>query len=222
MSLRLPLFPLGVVLFPGVLLPLHIFEPRYRRLVEDIVAGDRRFAPDARQQQPEAPPAGAVGTVAELRVTQSLGEGRSNIVVQGGTRYMVSRYLEDEAPYLVAMVEPFEDRDDTAVPPATLAELTTEFQRYDAARRRLHDLEPDDDALPTDAAALSFRVAGGMELDLAEQQRLLELRSTRDRVERLLELLPPLRRAMESGAAVHKRAEHNGKGHRTPGLMEGT
>ena len=222
MSLRLPLFPLGVVLFPGVLLPLHIFEPRYRRLIEDIVAGDRRFGLLLPGIGREAPPAGAVGTVAELRVTQALGEGRSNIVVQGGTRYMVSRYLEDEAPYLVAMVEPFEDREDTAVPATTLAELTTEFQRYDTARRGLHDLEPDDDALPTDAAALSFRVAGGMELDLAEQQRLLELRSTRDRVERLLELLPPLRRAMESGAAVHKRAEHNGKGHRTPGLTEGT
>ena len=222
MPLRLPLFPLGVVLFPGVLLPLHIFEPRYRRLLEDIVAGDRRFGLLLPGIGREAPPAGAVGTVAELRVTQPLAEGRSNIIVQGGTRYMVSRYLEDEAPYLVAMVEPFEDRDDTAVPAATLAELTEEFQRYDTARRGLHDLEPDDDALPAEASALSFRVAGSMDLDLAEQQRLLELRSTRDRVERLLELLPPLRRATESGAAVHRRAAHNGKGHRTPGLTEGT
>ena len=104
----------------------------------------------------------------------------------------------------------------------TLAALTAEFQRYDAARRGLHDLEPDDEALPTDAPALSFRVAGGMELDLAEQQGLLELRSTRERVERLLELLPQLRRTVESGAAVHKRAEHNGKGQKTPGLTEGT
>ena len=220
--MRLPLFPLGVVLFPGVLLPLHIFEPRYRRLLEDIVAGDRHFGLVLPGIGREAPPVGAVGTLAELRATQPLGDGRSNIVVQGGTRYMVSRYLEDEAPYLVAMVEPFDDRDDAPVAAATLAELTAEFQRYDAARRGLHDLEPDDEALPAEAAALSFRVAGSMELELAEQQRLLELRSTRERVERLLELLPPLRRVVESGAAVHKRAEHNGKGHRTPGLVEGT
>jgi Lon protease-like protein len=65
MSLRLPLFPLGVVLFPGVLLPLHIFEPRYRRLIEDIVAGDRRFGLLLPGIGREAPPAGAVGTVAE-------------------------------------------------------------------------------------------------------------------------------------------------------------
>jgi Lon protease-like protein len=222
MSLRLPLFPLGVVLFPGVLLPLHIFEPRYRRLLEDIVAGDRRFGLLLPGIGREAPPVGAVGTVAELRATQPLGEGRSNIVVQGGTRYMLARYLEDEAPYHVAMVEPFDDREETPAAEATLTELIAEFQRYDAARRGLHDLEPDDEPLPTEPAALSFRVAGGLELELAEQQRLLELRSTRERVERLLELLPPLRRVMESGAAVHKRAEHNGKGQKTPGLVEGT
>jgi Lon protease-like protein len=133
---------------------------------------------------------------------------------------MLSRYVDDEAPYLVAIVEPFEDRDDAPVSANTLAELTAEFQRYDTARRALHDIEPDREPLPTEAALLSFRVAGGMELDLVEQQRLLELRSTPARVERLLELLPALRREMEAGAAVHRRAGQNGKGHMHPGLTE--
>jgi len=218
MPLRLPLFPLGVVLFPGVLLPLHIFEPRYRRLLEDIAEGERQFGLLLPGIGREAPPAGAVGTIAELRATQPLPEGRSNIVVQGGQRFMVSRYVDDEAPYLVAMVEPFEDRDDAPVSASALAELTTQFHRYDTARRALHDVEPDDEPLPTEAGPLSFRVAGGMELDLVEQHRLLELRSTRARVERLLELLPPRVREVEAGAAVHRRARHNGKGHMHPGL----
>jgi Lon protease-like protein len=220
MPLRLPLFPLGVVLFPGVLLPLHVFEPRYRRLLQDIADGERQFGLLLPGIGREAPAAGAVGTIAELRATQPLAEGRSNIVVQGGQRFMVSRYVDDEAPYLVAMVEPFEDRDDAPVSANALAELTAEFQRYDTARRALHDVEPDDEPLPTEAAPLSFRVAGGMELDLVEQRRLLELRSTQVRVERLLELLPPLVRSVEAGAAVHRRAGRNGKGHMHPGLTE--
>jgi hypothetical protein len=59
-----------------------------------------------------------------------------------------------------------------------------------------------------------------MDLELAEQQRLLEVRSSRERVERLLELLPARRLEVEAGAAVHRRAARNGKGHRTPGLTE--
>jgi Lon protease-like protein len=222
MSLRLPLFPLGIVLFPGVLLPLHIFEPRYRRLLADIGEGERRFGLLLPGVGAETPAAGAVGTIAELRATQPLEEGRSHIVVQGGPRFLLSRYVEDEAPYLVALVEPFADRDEAPVNAGALMELTSAFQRYDVARRALHDVEPDHEPLPTEAAPLSFRVAGGLELDLAEQHRLLTLRSTRARVERLLELLPPLVRDAEAGAAVHGRARRNGKGHMHPGLLEET
>ena len=220
MSVRLPLFPLAVVLFPGALLPLHIFEPRYRRLLEDVVDGEKRFGLVLPGIGREAPALGAVGTIADLRVTQALPEGRSNIVVQGGSRYMVSRYVDADSPYLVAMVETFDDREEQAVAGDTIARLTAEFQRYDVARRSLHDLEPDDDALPAEAGPLTFHVAAAMELDLPEQQRLLELRSARGRVERLLELLPTQRATVEAGAAVHRRASSNGKGHRTPGLTE--
>jgi hypothetical protein len=59
-----------------------------------------------------------------------------------------------------------------------------------------------------------------MDLELAEQQRLLELRSSRERVERLLELLPARRMEVEAGAAVHRRAARNGKGHHAPELTE--
>jgi len=220
MSLRLPLFPLGIVLFPGALLPLHIFEPRYRRLLDDVVEGDRRFGLVLPGIGREAPAVGAVGTIAELRVTQPLPEGRSNIVVQGGSRYLVTRYVDADAPYLVAVAETFDDRDEHALPADAGARLTAEFQRFDIARRTLHDLEPDDDALPSEGAPLSFHVAAAMDLDLAEQQRLLELRSTRARVERLLELLPARLSEIEAGAAVHRRATSNGKGHRHPGLTE--
>ena len=162
------------------------------------------------------------GTIAEMRATQPLAEGRSNIVVQGGQRFMVSRYVDDEAPYLVAMVEPFEDRDDTPVTcqrprradggvPA-LRPGPSRPARHRARRRA---------RCPPRPPALSFRVAGGMELDLAEQQACSSCAPRRARVERLLELLPPLSSAIEPGAAVHRSARQNGKGHHPPDLTAG-
>jgi Lon protease-like protein len=221
MSLRLPLFPLGVVLFPGALLPLHIFEPRYRRLLADCLAGDGRFGLLQPGIGRESPPVGAVGCTADIRGTQELADGRSNIVVEGGTRFLLTRYVESDAPYLVAMVEPFDDRPGTGVPASRLELLAEEFRRYDTARRALHEVESDPRPLPTDETPLSFHVAEGLDLELAEEQRLLELRSTKERIDRLLELLPARRAEAEAGLVVHQRAGHNGKGHRRPGLTEG-
>ena len=73
---------------------------------------------------------------------------------------------------------------------------------------------------PSRALAAELRVYRAHDVGAARQQRLLELRSTPARVERLLELLPALRREMEAGAAVHRRAGQNGKGHMHPGLTE--
>jgi Lon protease-like protein len=220
MSHRLRLFPLGVVLFPGALLPLHIFEPRYRQLLADCLADEGRFGLLQPGIGREAPAVGAVGCMAEIRGAQPLADGRSNIVVEGGSRFLLTRYVEGDAPYLEAMVEPFDDRPEDGVPAAQVAALVDEFRRYDAARRALHELEADPRALPTEALPLSFHVAAAMDLDLAEEQRLLELRSTAARVARLLELLPARRAEVEAGLAVHKRAATNGKGHAHPGLTE--
>src|SRR4026209_3016345 len=88
---ELPLFPLPVVLFPGMPMPLHIFEPRYRKMLSDIRAGDNLFglssvaAPAPRGG--EIPPAGHVGCVAEVTETQNLPDGRSNVLTVGVIRY---------------------------------------------------------------------------------------------------------------------------------------
>ena len=108
MPVRLPIFPLSVVLFPGTPLPLHIFEPRYRRMLADCLQGDRRFGITPAGQDDAPPAAGTVGCVAEIRVNQELPDGRSNLIVLGGERFVLTRTLDDEAPYFVAMVQPFE------------------------------------------------------------------------------------------------------------------
>ncbi len=220
MTFRLPIFPLGVVLFPGALLPLHIFEPRYRRMLADCIEGDERFGLALPGIAHEAPALGAVGCIATIRGAQSLPDGKSNIIVQGATRFLVTRYLEDPAPYLVAMVEAFEDREDSTPTSEKCAALAESFAHYFPAMRELNDLEPDNRALPTDPAALSFHVAAALDTGAPEKQALLEIRSTAERIDLLLRMLPPLSSAVDAGLRTRKKAHTNGKGHHRPDLAD--
>src|SRR5919108_2802881 len=111
MALRLPIFPLAVVLFPGTPLPLHIFEPRYRRMLADCLAGDRRFGliflPEATAER-ELPP-GHVGCVAYIEKAESLPDGRSNIAVSGQERFALGRFVDSPLPYHLAEVAEYLD-----------------------------------------------------------------------------------------------------------------
>lgn len=219
MPFRLPIFPLSVVLFPGTPLPLHIFEPRYKRMLADCLAGDRRFGITPAAETSEPPGPGTIGCVAEVRVNQELPDGRSNIVVVGGTRFVLSRLLDESQPYLIAMVEAFED-DATSHPAAEdIESLRQLFARYSAALRELSDALPEELTLPDDPVSLSFQVAGGLECDLGVKQRLLTERSTTRRIKALMLLLPVLTSAVESGIKVHRRAHGNGKGGAIPDIL---
>jgi Lon protease-like protein len=215
---RLPIFPLSVVLYPGTTLPLHIFEPRYRQMLSDCLAGDRRFGITTVASTSEVPEPGTVGCVAEVRVNQELPDGRSNIVVLGGLRFVLHSLVPDAAPYLIAAVETFSDDPDTLPPEDRAARLRTVFLQYLELRRNLHDLEPEDSELPSDAEGLSFYAAAGADCDLSIKQRLLTERSTARRVESLLLLLPVLASAAEKALDVHRRAHTNGKGGAPSGL----
>ena len=220
MPFRLPIFPLSVVLFPGMPLPLHIFEPRYKRMLADCLETDRRFGitPVAGSDLPEP---GAVGCVAEVRVNQELPDGRSNIVVAGGSRFRLSRLLDESLPYLIADVETFEDEEDSAPPGDQTEALRQLFTRYFVGLRELSDTIPEEPALPDDALSLSFQVAGGIECDLGVKQRLLAERSTARRVDALIMLLPVLTSAVERGIKVHRRAHGNGKGGALTDILAG-
>lgn len=217
--LRLPLFPLSVVLFPGTPLPLHIFEPRYRRMLADCLAADRKFGitpPGAGGERPEP---GTVGCVAEVRVNQQLPDGRSNLVVFGGSRFVVGEALLESLPYYVALVEPFEEEAGTDPPHDALARLGEQFLRYHALLRQLHDAEPEEASLPEEPLALTFHVSAAVECDPGVKQRLLVERSTARRVEALLLLLPFLTSGVETALRVHRRAHGNGAGTTQPDLL---
>jgi ATP-dependent Lon protease len=216
--MRLPLFPLEVVLYPGTILPLHIFEPRYQAMLADCLAADRRFGLLLPGPDGQAPSTGVIGTIAEIRATQPMEGGRSNILVEGGSRFMLRRYLTEETPYLVGLVDLFEDEEeDEAELAPGLLEMRRLADRLAEARRIIGDGVPMPD-WAADAGGLSLQVASLLTVDLTFKQRFLGIRSPAHRVE-LLQVLPGIVADLEARALVKRRASHNGTGGAHPDIV---
>jgi len=187
-SLELPLFPLHVVLFPGRPLPLHIFEPRYRRLLRDCLADDHRFGVVAiRHGRAELGGADVynVGTVAEIVRVERLDDGRANIVTRGAERFRITGLLHG-GPYLRAQVHLLAEQPADATVAAITAALRHHLQAY------LCDMGAGDKLagrLPANPSALAWLAACAAELQLSEQQQLLELDSLTARLRTTIKLL---------------------------------
>ena len=212
---ELPIFPLPLVLFPGVPLPLHIFEERYRRMLADARASNNlfglsNFTPDAAGGG--RPPAGHVGCATEVVEVQPLPDGRSNIMTVGVARYRVTGYAERGEPYLVARVEFFEDEEeDQEVVGRRAAEVSEMFMRIARAMRTANQERGALPELPEDdPERLSFLVAAVVEMDAETKQRLLETRSTSERLRRLHTMLAQAVDADEERARTHELARGNG------------
>lgn len=212
---ELPLFPLPMVLFPGVPLPLHIFEPRYRQMLSDIQSNNNLFGLsyfDASSSDRELPPVGHVGCVAEVSETQPLPDGRSNILTLGLIRYRIEEYVERGDPYLVARVSYFEDEtEDDELLRESSHEVADTFTRIARAVRTINDERAN---LPnisdTDPQRLSFLVAAAMEIETEVKQELLELRLTSERLRRLRDMLGRAVSGYEERARIHELAKGNG------------
>jgi Lon protease-like protein len=212
---ELPLFPLPVVLFPGVPLPLHIFEPRYRQMLTDIRLSKNLFGLsyfDPTTTENEVPPQGHVGCVAEVTETQTVPDGRSNILTIGVIRYRIESYVERGDPYLVGQVSYFEDEDeDEEMLTAPAREVAETFTRIAQAVRTINDERATlPDISNTEPQRLSFLVAAAMEIDAEVKQELLELRSTSERLERLRAMLTVAVTGYEERARIHELAKSNG------------
>jgi Lon protease-like protein len=211
----LPLFPLPVVLFPGVPMPLHIFEPRYREMLSDIRVKDSLFGLsyfDPSTSNRELPLPGHVGCVAEVTEVQELPDGRSNVLTVGLIRYRMEEYVTGEEPYLVARISFLEDEDEDGDSLHEAAARVAEtFTRIARAVRILNDERT---ALPdisdTEPQRLSFLVAAAMEIETDVKQELLELRSTSERLRRLRDMLVRAVGGYEERARIHELAKGNG------------
>lgn len=216
---ELPVFPLPVVLFPSVPLPLHIFEPRYRQMLLDIRVTNNLFGVsyfDPSTATNVVPSVGDVGCVAEVTETQTFADGRSNILTLGVVRYRIESYVERGDPYLVAQISYFEDNeeDEEALAGPT-KEVAESFTRIAQAVRTINDERTSlPDISDTEPQRLSFLVAAAMEIEAEVKQELLELRSTFERLERLRSMLSLAVKGYEERARIHELAKGNGHGGR--------
>ncbi|MFV2101096.1 LON peptidase substrate-binding domain-containing protein [Micromonospora sp. LOL_024] len=205
MTARLPVFPLATVLFPGLVLPLHIFEERYRALVRHLVGlpegAAREFGVVAIRSGWEVAPAAGravpgtdevtlheVGCTAELRQVTELADGGFDIVTVGRRRFRMADVNQHSAPYLTAQVQwlPEPDGPDAAAG-ALAARVIAVFRQY----LGLIQAEPGQltEQLPEDPTVLSHLVAATAALTVADRQRLLAIDDTAARLHAELRLL---------------------------------
>lgn len=190
MTARIPLFPLGTVLFPGLLLPLHVFEQRYRDLVRDLLTApdeERRFGVVAIREGREVGVDGIralypVGCVARLRRVDPYDDGRYDLVSTGARRFRLLT-VDAALPYLRAEVELL-DESPGASPDTAAAGVRSLFEAYRGALGAGAG-----DELPTEPDVLSYLVAATMVLDLPDRQILLEQPDTTHRLRHELRLL---------------------------------
>ncbi len=195
----IPLFPLSHVLLPGMPLPLHIFEPRYRQLLADVTggppgttfgvvalrAGTEAMSPHVRAGT--APEVEEIGTTAEILEVEASDDGSSDLLSVGSRRFRIVRLLAEGKPYLQAEVE-FLDEDDGALTPEQEQRARDLIEVYDGILVKLAG-RPTGAELPNDAAQLSYQLAARLPLVPAEKQQLLCDGTTAERLVRLARLL---------------------------------
>ena len=180
MSETLPLFPLGTVLFPGLLLPLHIFEDRYRQLVRDLADGPepRRFGVIAIRHGRETGVDGIqalyeIGCTAILRQVKPLEDGRYDVMTVGTQRFRLAS-LDDSGPYLRGQVDLLTEETGDEAGAAQAAQVVRDgFRTYLNALTERGVTQISAPELPEDPVTLSYLVAASMIIDLSDRQALL-------------------------------------------------
>jgi ATP-dependent Lon protease len=200
---RIPLFPLNVVLFPGEQLPLHIFEPRYRRMVRECLDENAPFGMLLALEKGIV----RVGCTAEiLETTKRYDDGRIDIITVGRVPFrIVDLFAED--PLLEGQIDYLEDRD-SPLDPAKEKQL---IELYETCHTLLFADIPRD-LNEASREALSYAIASCLPVDLLWKQQILELRTEADRQERLLAYLRDWAPHLQKEKGLRHRAVGNGHG----------
>ena len=181
--MELPLFPLQTVLYPGLPIPLHVFEDRYRKMFKRVLDGDRRFGVVAIVKGRDVD-AGAtyhpVGCVAEVAEVDRHADGRLDVLATGRRRFEIDGVAQ-AAPYIVAEVR---ELPETTGEGATQRTVTAGrlFTRYVTTLLRMANQPAEPVDVPDDPVAASYLVAAGLQVDLADKQRLLTIGSASERL----------------------------------------
>ena len=188
---ELPLFPLNTVLFPGMILPLRVFEPRYRQMMDFCMERERTFGvvlikSGAEVGEPAEPY--AVGSVARIEQIEPQPDGTLAVAVVGAQRFALLEVIQ-KRPFQIGLVEYLDDTAGPDPPAAVVSEA-----RDLAARCLQHVLALNSEwvrtvALPEDPARLSYLVGARLPVDRLVKQRLLEASTAAARLEQELPLL---------------------------------
>ena len=189
--IRLPLFPLNVVMFPNTSIPLQIFEERYKQMLKDCLDGDSRFGvtlikEGAEVGDPATPH--SVGTVADIVHVNRVSGDRFFISIFGSERFEIVE-ISQQRPYLAADVRLLADEVEVDVPPTEMAQIHKAATEHVRLRYGLNGGWVRESRLPADPLDLSYFIGGMLQASLQEKQALLEEPSTSKRLEAELDLL---------------------------------
>jgi Lon protease-like protein len=184
---RITIFPLtGAILYPGLHLPLHIFEPRYRAMISDALARDRRIGMIQPQREFEGAPLFQVGCLGRIGDVQALEDGRFNIVLEGEARFRVLRELDVTTPFRQVEAELIDEPADQQLAAIERAGFERESRRFAAAQGYRVDWES---VARLDDVSLINGVSQIAPFDAAAKQALLEAADISQRCELLIQLM---------------------------------
>jgi ATP-dependent Lon protease len=204
----LPLFPLKVVLFPRTELPLHIFEERYKEMIGECLADASEFGIVLVLEEGLAS-TGCTASVSE--VIRKFADGRMDILVRGQRRFDLVR-IDQERSFLRGEAEYFQDDEEDAPDPAQRLKALELFRQV---AEQLSPERENKTSPPPEAAdpELSFQIVSRLPMDLAFRQTMLQLRSERERLERVISYLKKMTVRITRVAAAQAKAGANGRAH---------
>jgi hypothetical protein len=184
---RISIFPLpGVILFPGLQLPLHIFEPRYRAMIKDALARDRRIGMIQPQRAEEGAPLYTIGCLGKIGEVEALGDGRFNVVLEGEARFRMRRELDVVTPFRQIEADLIEEPQAGALSPVERAGFEREARRFADAQGYSVDW---DAVMRLDDESLIDGTSQIVPFDIASKQALLEAGDLAQRCELLIQLM---------------------------------
>ncbi|MBV7258878.1 LON peptidase substrate-binding domain-containing protein [Erythrobacter crassostreae] len=187
MSQRLSIFPLpGAVLFPGLQLPLHIFEPRYRSLVGDSLVRDRQIAMIQPQQPVDGAPLFSIGTIGRIGEIEAMEDGRYNLILEGQSRFKLIREIDVVTAFRQVEGEVIEDDEDETLSYAQRGGFESEARKF--AERQGYSVDWDS-VERLDDQSLINGVSQIAPFDPASKQALLEAGNLSARCELLVQLM---------------------------------
>ena len=196
---RVSVFPLaGALLFPRLQLPLHIFEPRYRALVSDAVARDRRIGMVQPRGEGPTPPLYDVGCIGHIVHVDALADGRFNIVLEGISRFRILRERAVTTLFrqVDAVIDEWEDDEAAILPAVVRADLEAESRRFAESRGYVVDW---DSVERLDDEALVNGIAQAIPFDVPAKQALIEAPTIAERSELIVQFMQFARLSSQGG-----------------------